>query len=158
MGVLTPEMECRAWTGLAEAGMRVVGGGFCEPGGGALEHGRAKGVRLFPFPLSLSSPHSFVHRPSWPKNTPPSTPTHPTKPSSRPISLSGNTTPNYLKPSSADSPLLISTGIRAPVCMRRIWGWSSAWFARYTDDKSGSRPICIAFKFTRTCFFYNMQY
>jgi hypothetical protein len=89
--VLTPEMECRAWTGLAEVGMRVVGGGFCEPGGGGVgEHGWAKGiegevekaigkaVRLFSLSLSLSSTHSFTHRPSSPKKTPPSNPTNPT--------------------------------------------------------------------------------
>lgn len=27
---LSPEIECRAWTGLAEIGMRVIGGGFSQ--------------------------------------------------------------------------------------------------------------------------------
>lgn len=27
---LSPEIECRAWTGLAEVGMKVIASGFCE--------------------------------------------------------------------------------------------------------------------------------
>lgn len=37
----TPDMECRAWTGLAEVGMQVVGGGFSSGG-----EGWAKGVEV----------------------------------------------------------------------------------------------------------------
>jgi hypothetical protein len=34
-------MECRAWTALAEVGMAVVGGGFCDTGN---ENGWARGI------------------------------------------------------------------------------------------------------------------
>ena len=39
---LSPELECRAWTGLAEVGMRVVSGGFSQSS--SEEHGWARGV------------------------------------------------------------------------------------------------------------------
>ncbi|TBU25863.1 hypothetical protein BD311DRAFT_867198 [Dichomitus squalens] len=37
---LPPDIECRAWTGLAELGMRVIGGGFSQ----SEEHGWARGI------------------------------------------------------------------------------------------------------------------
>lgn len=36
--VLSPEEECRAWTGLAETGLRVIGGGFCDGDGKSDDH------------------------------------------------------------------------------------------------------------------------
>ncbi|KAI0370118.1 hypothetical protein BV20DRAFT_944899 [Pilatotrama ljubarskyi] len=37
---LSPDIECRAWTGLAELGMRVIAGGFSQ----SVEHAWAKGI------------------------------------------------------------------------------------------------------------------
>ncbi len=37
---LSPEIECRAWTGLAEIGMRVISGGMSQ----SEEHVWAKGI------------------------------------------------------------------------------------------------------------------
>ncbi|KAF7970462.1 hypothetical protein HWV62_23865 [Athelia sp. TMB] len=42
--VLNPEEETRAWTGLAEVGLRVVGGGFCD--GNSNDNEWAKGVEV----------------------------------------------------------------------------------------------------------------
>lgn len=42
--VLNPEEETRAWTGLAEVGLRVVGGGFCD--GNSDDNEWAKGVEI----------------------------------------------------------------------------------------------------------------
>ncbi|KAJ8495087.1 hypothetical protein ONZ51_g1909 [Trametes cubensis] len=39
---LSPDIECRAWTGLAELGMRVIAGGFSQ----SEEHVWAKGIEL----------------------------------------------------------------------------------------------------------------
>lgn len=56
-GALTPEMECRAWTALAEVGMRVVKGGYTESWAngieGEVENAVGKGVRLFPLSYIL---------------------------------------------------------------------------------------------------------
>lgn len=37
---LTPDVECRAWTGLAEVGLRVINSGFTASG----EHAWANGL------------------------------------------------------------------------------------------------------------------
>ena len=64
-GALTPEAECRAWTGLAEVGMRVVGGGFCEEEGwakgveGEVGNAIGKAVRLLVLFISLISNINF---------------------------------------------------------------------------------------------------
>lgn len=39
---LSPEIECRAWTGLAEVGMRAIASGFCE----SEEHDWARGLEI----------------------------------------------------------------------------------------------------------------
>lgn len=45
--LLAPEIECRAWCGLAELGMRVINGGFNTDDAHTWAHGIEEEVRIF---------------------------------------------------------------------------------------------------------------